>query len=106
MEAPKIMEDNRVYTDFQVSFFSETFSDGHSYLDRKFYLFFDESHYAVFPVSDLDDYVTENNGNPIKARLYISPDARYCGCTLLRPVFSSSSNMLVGFIRVCDLNED
>lgn len=105
MEAPNIMEDNRVYKDFKVSFFSETNAGGCLRLDSKFFVFFDESYYAAFPVSALDNYVAENNGNPIKARLYISPDARYCGFTLLRPVFSSF-NMLVGFIRVCDLNED
>ena len=107
MGASNIMEDNRVYKDFEVTFFSQTdISGGFPRLDSRFFLFYDESLYAVFPVSALDNYVTENNGNPIKARVYSRPDARYCGCTLLRPVFSDTSDMLVGFIKLCDFTEE
>lgn len=79
---------------------------GCPFLKSSFYVFLDESYYAVFSVSDLDYYVTENNGKPIKARLYTSPDACYRCCTLLRPVFSDNSHMLVGFIKLCDFKED
>lgn len=104
MGASNITEGLNVNKDFRIICYAkQDLVTGCFSIECDVCVFFDnkgESLYSAFPLSDLEKYITEGNGELITASVCRLPFVSYCGMASFKPVFSDFCDdpKLIGFV--------